>query len=175
MKKKMAVMLACAVGASASWVPASRGGTFVDHFNNGSVVNSDTIPNFWSTGTYNSGDGSTITEPVGGPLTLAYPNATGQGGPFMYSAPSSEFNFYASPLTLTLTAAPGGNLIPGTDESANNLAETYLGISGNNGFRPDFGTNRIIVEISNQNVPQLVIKDSTNMTLYNVGIFNPPS
>jgi autotransporter-associated beta strand protein len=180
MRKKMVAAIACATASvTMSLLSTSKAGTFVDNFDNGSVTNSDTIPNYWTTGFYQSQDGATVTEPVGGPLTLAMNGGVNQqGGPNMYTPLSNEFNFFTAPLSLTLTAAPGGNLIPGTDYTPGTpfQATTLMGVMGGNpGSRLDTGNNRIVFEVSGSNIPMFFIKDQFGTTTYNVGNFGLPS
>ena len=75
---------------------------FVDHFNNGSVANSDTQPAFWNT--LVSGTG-TATEGSGGAGSLLL-NVTGatSGNAFPFteiaSPLQSSFNFFHAPIVL---------------------------------------------------------------------------
>ena len=88
---------------------------FTDHFNNGNVANSDTVPNFWNTIIDAAG---TATEPVGGPLTLTATGASG-GDQFPFTEIASplqnSFNFFRSPIVLQASGlgyAPGSASIP---------------------------------------------------------------
>ena len=179
MRKKMVVMFACATaGVIPSLPSASRAGSFVDNFNNGNYANSDTIPNFWTFNNYNAGDpNSTVTEPLGGPLTLAYSGAPGtQGGPTLVSNLGTEFNPFApgaTPIQVTLTAAPGGNLIPNYDTSSAGVAETYISLNGTTGRADNDGAARITMQLDNENEMTLAIKNSANATDWNYTIFNP--
>src|SRR5437588_23281 len=103
---KISAILFAAVAASSARAAIS---VFVDHFNNGSVANSDTIPNFWTTIIDAAG---TLTEGNGGSLSLAA-KGTGAGQyPFtQISSPlQNSFNFFRSPLVLQASGlgyAPG--------------------------------------------------------------------
>lgn len=169
MKKKMALLVACAAGSAiGSFTTAVRAGTFVDDFTSGSVTAFGSNPNFWSTGTYqNPTTGATITESVGGPLTLGY-DYTGAGSPpaqdgsYIYGPLEQEFNPFAQPLLLTMTAPAGGNLIPSADNIDADTAYTYLSVNGNGQQRSDYGSSRITLILGNTGDLQFVIKDSTN-------------
>lgn len=95
------------LGAAAALLSAvltmpSIGGAqvFVDHFNNGSVSDSDTIPGFWNTVVGGTGVPS---EAVGGPMILKA-QSSGPGDPYPFTQISSglnnSFNFFRSPVVL---------------------------------------------------------------------------
>src|SRR4051794_31148053 len=95
-RKLTAILFTAIASASArAAVPV-----FVDHFNNGSVANSDSVPNFWTTIIDQAG---TATEPVGGPLTLTAAGAN-PGDPFPFTEIASplqnSFNFFRSPIVV---------------------------------------------------------------------------
>jgi hypothetical protein len=175
MYRKLSVMLACAAAgvASSLTTSAKAQNTFVDNFNNGNPLNSDTIPGFFSSANYSAGDASFVTEPVGGPLTLGYNGAAGtQGGPFLYSNVSNAFNIEQAPVTITMNAAPGGNLIPTFDTFTHDTADTYISLGGNLG-RADQGTYRFTFELSNDGEPQIIIRDGTGTGIYHYAVYTP--
>jgi autotransporter-associated beta strand protein len=179
MRKQVAVIMAAAAAAASvtfGFAPRTNA-QFVDNFDNGSVANTDTIPNFWTTGDYNPSTATydTVTEAVGGPMTMSYAGPltlTGsvQGGPNLNGAVSNEFNFFQHPVDITMTAAPGGTLVPGTDTSGSS-AETYISIEAQTG-RPDYGPNRYFVQVDGENTILFAIKGPNNNTEYNYTIFN---
>ena len=173
MRKKTAVMLACAAAGAISGLGSSVNAqqTFSDNFNNGSFANSDTIPNFFSSEVYQAADGAFITEPVGGPLTMGMTMPPGtQGGPSMYGPISNEFNVTTGAVSLTLTAAPGGNLMPNFDSLTSQSAETFISLGGTQG-RADNGAWRFTLGVSNDNIPQIVVRDGTDSGIYHYSVF----
>ena len=104
--KLSAILFAAAAASSArAAIPV-----FVDHFNNGSVANSDTVPNFWNTVIDAAG---TAVEGNGGSLTLTATGASG-GDQYPFTQISSplqnSFNFFRSPIVLQASGlgyAPG--------------------------------------------------------------------
>jgi MYXO-CTERM domain-containing protein len=170
MQKGVFAALTCAALSGLSFMTSVSRAAFTDTFN-GSSSDQYFAGGFWSTGSYVAGDGSVISDPVGGPLTLSYPQTTSQGGPYMDGTVSEEFNFFEHPLMLTVT---GPNLIPGTDHSAAN-ADTYMGVGGNVSFRDDNGANTVVLGLNSQNVPILVIRDSTGHSIYSYSLFAPPN
>src|ERR1700722_9914296 len=142
MRKKMSMVLAVAAASAVSGLcSGAKAQTFIDSFNNGNPLSSDTIPNFFTTGQYVGGEASSVTEPVGGPLTLNYssPGYGSQGGPWMVSTVSNECNYQTAPVGITMTAAPGASLIPTYPTDASQVAETYISLSTSLG-RPDAGS-----------------------------------
>jgi hypothetical protein len=125
--EKRARILSAACGVSAAlFLSASAHAqkqVFVDNFNNGSILNSDTQAGFWQTVV----DGnSTITEPTGGPETLtAVPANSGDGFPFAQLSSASlqsSFNFFQQPIVLQVS---GLNYTAAS--SANSLTEFNFG------------------------------------------------
>ena len=69
MSKKSAVMFACAVAGVVSGLTSStKAGTFVDNFNNGNILNSDTINGFWNVGAITTSGGGANINTSGGNL-----------------------------------------------------------------------------------------------------------
>ena len=136
MRKKMAVIMACAAASSVSaFTSASRGAqTFTDNFN--SPTGDITDGGIFSSGSINGG-AVTVTEvPVTGPLTIGVTGAP-EGG-YLQSGQSSSniFDFTKSPMLLTVTAPAGGSLTPpnGGGGVFSNNAETIIGVDlGGNG------------------------------------------
>ena len=177
MRKKMSMVLAVAAASAASGLcSGAKAQTFIDGFNNGNPLSYGTISNFFTTGQYVGGEASSITEPVGGPLTLNYssPGYTYQGGPWMVSTVSNEFNFQTAPVGITLTAAPGASLIPNYSTDSSQDAETLISLSPSLG-RPDAGSYggdyRITLQVSNDNVPEIVVRDQNGVSQYNDDIY----
>lgn len=107
----------------ANWAAAQQQ-VFVDHFSNGSITDSDTIPGFWQ---QIPNDLSTVTEPVGGPemLTAQSTGAAGDNYPFAeLSATSlqSSFNFFQQPIILSVA-----NMSYSANSVANSLTEFNFG------------------------------------------------
>src|SRR4051812_28702542 len=104
---------------AAAAVTCARADTtvFTDHFNNGSVADSDIIPGFWST--LVSGTG-TATEGTGGTGSLLL-NVTGASGgnqfPFteIASPLQASFNFFHAPIVIQ---ASGLNYGPNTNATS---------------------------------------------------------
>ena len=102
----------------ASMVSTTQAATIVfeDHFDNGSVANSDSVPGFWTTITESASTGNGATE-AGSLLTL---EATGvHPRTSVSSAVSNTFNFFTAPAPMVYTMtglsltgnAPSGNQI----------------------------------------------------------------
>jgi hypothetical protein len=97
---------------------------FVDHFNNGSVTNSDSVANFWQV---IPNDDSTVTEPTGGPLNLTAQatGTTGDNYPFAElsaTALQSSFNFFQQPIILSVS-----NMSYTSASVANSITEFNFG------------------------------------------------
>ncbi len=93
-----------ALSAAAAVTPSAvRAQTFVDHFNNGIVTDSDTTPGFWNVVIDQTG---TAVEPVGGPLTLTASGASAADEyPYtsIASATQGAFNFFSAPVVLSVS------------------------------------------------------------------------
>jgi hypothetical protein len=173
MRRKVALILAGAVGLVVGANSVTHA-AFVDGFSDGVIANSDNNGNgFWTVGSIdgNSTNGDNASE-SGGALHLSVTTATNgtNDGPYVYSGLNSEFNFWAHPVSLALSAPTGGTLTP-TGVTTTNGAWTYLGVNANAGGRMDSGSNRIFIQLSDQNLLQFIIKDSVSATTYNLARF----
>ena len=179
MRRKVTLALTSAVGLALGVTSVARA-AFVDGFSNGVPANSDNNgAGFWTVGSIdgNTSNGDSVSEdPVGasstGVLHLGVTTGTAStnDGPYIYSGRNSEFNFWTHPITFSMSAPAGGTLTP-TGTTGTNAAWTYLGVNANPGGRMDSGSNRIFIQLSDQNLLQFIIKDSASATTYNLARF----
>jgi hypothetical protein len=182
MFKRKIALIGFAVGGMTLIAALVSHADFVDHFNNGQVTDSGSTRGFWTVQNYSGDDiGSSITEPPGGPLKLSYSgDPSGRAGPRLCSQLSPEFDFFAHPVSLAITAAPNSTLTPVKPASSDNAindtdrAWTYLGLTGTSGQALTDGPNRVILQLSSRNWLQFNIKDSQNKLLYTLAVFDIP-
>jgi hypothetical protein len=175
-------LIGFAVGGMTLLATLISNADFVDHFDNGRATDSGAIPDFWSQNNFSGADsGSSITEPVDGPLKLSYTgDPSGEAGPRICSRVSPQFDFFAHPVSLTIAAAPSGTLTPvkppstSNDNSRTARAWTFLGLTATSGPGLTDGPNRVVLQLSDRNVLKFSIKDSANKVLYTLGLFDIP-
>jgi hypothetical protein len=136
MRKKLAVIMACAAAGSISaFTSASRGAqTFTDNFN--SPTGDITDGGIFSSGSINGGAVTVTETAVTGPLTIGVTGAPEGGYLQSGQSSSSNFDFTKSPMLLTVSAPAGGSLTPANGGGGvfSNNAETIIGVDlGGNG------------------------------------------
>jgi hypothetical protein len=125
---------------------AHAGTAFIDPYTGGDITDGG----LFATGTISATTAASVTEAPTGPLVINYNSNAANGVYLNGTAPSSTFDFYTSPSLLTLNAAPGTSLIPGTDyTTGGNAALLYLGYDASASNRIDGGAGRAYIALSN--------------------------
>src|SRR5579872_2834933 len=132
---------------------------FIDKFYSSKVADSDTIRHFWNQATYevHADKGSRVLKSPGR-LMLSYSgDLTLESGPRLFTGQRSMFNFFAHPVSVTLTAPANSTLTPiksspSSNENARRGAYTYIGFTDKPGPNLVGGANRIMLQLSDRNI-----------------------